>query len=194
MAIKINKNAIGNIETSLDKTNPSIQAEGDIVNKASLYFEDYLDAAKLKRFIKKVEKAIRSSDAYSNYIGNLRNEKGFVNCAVRGNITSEDASIEFHHYPFTLYNICNAVIMKHLINNEKFNSFSIANEVLELHSKNLVGLVPLCITEHQLVHDGVQSIPLKSVYGKVNEFVELYKDYLDDDIIEKYNKLIEILG
>ena len=79
-----------------------------------------------------------------------------------------------------------------IIKKENFTSFDICKEVLNLHSLNLVGLVPLCITEHQLVHDGVRFIPLTSTFGKIKEFVDIYFEAIDDNLIEKYNELVEM--
>ena len=193
LAIRVKKNNIGNIESSLNTQNPTLEDTEDDLVKSTFYFTDIYDMQKITRFIKKCEAMIRGSEAYSSYIGNLRNDKQLHFCALKGNITDEDASIEFHHYPFTLYDIVYTVIMKHIMDNKPFTSFSIVNEVLKLHSLNMVGLVPLSVTEHQLVHDGVRSLSIKSVFGDVNKFVARYNQYMDDNIIEKYNTLIKIL-
>ena len=193
MSIKIKKNNIVNIETKLDKSDPTLIADGDEFLQSSLYFSDCFDIPKLKRFIKRCEKMIRSSDAYSTYIGNLKNDKNLHCCAVKGNITDEDVDIEFHHYPFTLYDITYIVILEHVMKKEKFTSFSVTSEVLNLHATNVIGMVPLSITEHQLVHDGVRTISMKSVFGDINAFIERYAYYLNDELIDKYNILINII-
>lgn len=192
MAIKIKskKNSIVNIESSL-KSNENTIVNTESYDQVSMYFEDFYEPAKVKSFIKSCEKKIRNSDAYSNYIGNLRNEKGLHFCAIKGNITDEDASIEFHHYPFSLYDICYLELMRMGEQGEKITTFKLASNVIDLHANNLISLVPLCITEHQLVHDGVKFVPLTSCIGKINEFIDKYYDYLLDDHIEKYNKLVK---
>ena len=68
----------------------------------------------------------------------------------------------------------------------------VIDEVLKLHQKNQVGLVKLCKTAHELCHDGKIFIKLESIFGKVNEFIEDYKEYIPEDIIENYNKLIDM--
>ena len=50
-----------------------------------------------------------------------------------------------------------------------------------LHYKNQVGLVPLSITVHQLVHDGKIFIPLQNVYGNYLDFIEEYGAYISDN-------------
>lgn len=192
MNININNNKLGNIESSIDNKNPQLKVDDDEFNRITFYFEDFYDPKKLNSFIKKCEKMFRASDQYSSYIGNLKNDKGLHFCAVRGNITDEDVDIEFHHYPFTLYDITKLVIYDYISNDKKFTSFTIVNELIKLHSNNFVGLVPLCITEHQLVHEGVRSISIESVFGDVNSFISKYGYCMDDDMIEKYNKLIKV--
>lgn len=191
MAI-LNRNKIANIESSLNSKDPALIINNDEYFKTRYYFSDYYDSKKFTSFIKKCEQQLRKSDAYSKYLYNLKNEKGLHYCAVRGNITDADATIEFHHYPFTLYDIFYVVMIKHISLEENFSSFSLVSEVLDLHSNNLVGLVPLSITEHHLVHDGVRFIPMSSVYGNVGKFVNEYSYYMTDDMIEKYNKLIKM--
>lgn len=193
MAIRIKTQGnIENIKATMNKEEPQLTNQDNSYSALDFYFSNYYEPNKLKSFIKKCEHMIRSSEAYSKYIGDLRNNKELDRCAVLGNITDEDAEIEFHHYPFSLYDICNIVIMNRIIKKENFTSFDICKEVLNLHSLNLVGLVPLCITEHQLVHDGVRFIPLTSTFGKIKEFVDIYFEAIDDNLIEKYNELVEM--
>ena len=191
MAIRVKTQGnIGNIKANIDKEEPKLINTEDELSNLDFKFNSYYEPNKLKTFIKKCERMIRVSDAYSRYIGNLRNEKDLDRCAILGNITDDDADIEFHHYPFSLYDICRVVIMNKIINEKDFTSYDICIEVLNLHSLNLIGLVPLCVTEHQLVHDGVRFVPLNSVYGKVNEFINKYLEAIDDELIEKYNELV----
>lgn len=188
----INRNSIGNIESSLNQKDPELIIDNNDLFTTKFYFNDFYDTRKFNSFIKNCEQTFRKSEQYTTYLYNLKQEKGLHYCAVRGNITDEDASIEFHHYPFTLYDVFYILMTKHIILEEKFTSFSLIREVLELHSKNLIGLVPLSITEHHLVHDGVRVIPLTSVYGNVGEFVNEFSEYMDDEMIEKYNEIIKI--
>ena len=193
MAIRVKSQGnIGNIKASINTEEPKLVNTEDELSTLDFKFNEYYDPNKLKSFIKKVERMIRSSSAYSSYIGNLRNEKDLDRCAILGNITDDDADIEFHHYPFSLYDICRIVIMDKIIKEIPFTSFDICIEVMNLHSMNLIGLVPLCVTEHQLVNDGVRFIPLYSAYGKINDFINKYSDSIDDELIEKYNELVKM--
>lgn len=171
-----------------------LSVKGDSKNIIeSFYFTEFSDTKAIKSFIKKIESQIRKSNEYRDYIFHLDKEIGINQCAVFGNISdSDEVTLEFHHYPFTLYDIVEICVNNRIMNNEKFCSMDVIYEVLKLHEKNEVGLVKLCKTAHELVHDSKIFIKLESVFGKVNEFIEDYKNAIPDDLIEKYNKLIDM--
>ncbi|AMS01345.1 hypothetical protein AR9_g261 [Bacillus phage AR9] len=156
------------------------------------YFTDIYDDTKMKKLVGSIKSQIRSSDEYSHYIGFLKNELGLSHCAVLGNVSAEDASLEFHHYPFTIHDIINLSISRNILLGKKFNSFTIIKEVLDDHYNNIIGLVPLSLTVHELVHAGEIFVNLNQVYGDINEFNKKYSFAMTDDMIEKFNKLIEL--
>jgi len=148
------------------------------------------DTKKLHKFIKHVESKFRASEQYKNYLGFIKYEFDLTNCSILGNIDDDDASIELHHYPFTLYDITEICLNYHFKNNINLNSFKLIEYLLELHYQNLIGLVPLSETVHELVHnkDSGIFIAKESIFGNVNKFVEIYKDYIPTDTLESYNK------
>lgn len=161
----------------------------------SFYFDNFSDTKAIKKFIKSIERQIRSSNEYKDYIHHLNATIGLDRCSVFGNITEEDeVTLEFHHYPFTLYDIVEIVINDKVKKGEKFTSFDISQTVLDLHAKNLIGLVKLSKTAHELIHAGQIFVKLDSVFGKVNDFIEEFQqtDSIPAEIIENYNKLIEM--
>lgn len=95
--------------------------------------------------------------------------------------------MEFHHYPFTLYDITYIIYQNRYLDyitdqissklNKVINPFDIAKEVMELHYKNKVGLVPLSLTPHELYHKGELFIPLdkKYVFGNYLDILDTYK-------------------
>ena len=62
---------------------------------------------------------------------------------------------------------------------------------MRLHYRGLVGLIPLSVTAHELVHDGKLIVPLNCVYGKFVQFVKEYYDYIDDVLLVMLNEKIE---
>ena len=192
----INKpNEVNNL-ISLNKNDNIVIARKDNSKNiiGSFYFTQWTDMKETKNFIKNIERQIRSSKEYKYYIGHLNNEIGIHSCSVFGNISDdiEGITLEYHHYPFTLYEIVEICMNKFIMNNVDFTSFDIVKEVLKLHENNKVGLVKLSKTAHDLVHAGKIYINLKSIFGDVQSFVNEYLDYIPDDIKENYNKLIDM--
>lgn len=173
-----------------------------IKGKNSYYRLDYYTEAIYEekvfvRFVKNIEKIVRRSNEYSNIVYDLKVNKGLNACAILNNIkdSNEDesmATIEMHHYPFTLYDICSAVLEKMLFNKEKVSSFLVAKKVIELHNDNKIGIVPLCKTVHELAHAGKVFINLNLVYGYYDKFIEEYKDFFPDGLLDTYNKIVEM--
>lgn len=189
---KVNKaNSVNNI-ISL----PARDGDTELYDKnyrnvlSSFYFNGTIDPKINKKFIKAVESEIRRSPQYSEYIRYLSTDQNLTVDVYSGNISSEMATTEFHHYPFTLYDIVEIIVNKHIQQKDKYTSFDIAQEVLQLHYDNLIGLVKLTKTNHELVHAGKLFIPLDSVFGKVNTFTEMYKTYMFTDQIDKFNELV----
>lgn len=143
--------------------------------------------------IQKVENLIRSSYEYSRYTQYLKNDLDMNQCSYFKNIESgNNIKIELHHSPFTLFDITQIVISKHILEQGFALEFDVANEVMLLHYQNLVGLIPLSPTVHELVHNFLINIHPKNVYGEWEEFVKLYIDYFPDDINIKYDTIQEL--
>lgn len=137
------------------------------------------------KLIKTVERIVRRSTEYKMFIRYLKEEIDMTVCSFFNKVTNKDSnkiSIEIHHEPFTLFDITQIVVDKFIDNEEELNPLLIAEEVMKLHYMGMVGLIPLSITVHQLVHDGNLFIPLQNVYGNYVEFVEEYQDYITNDM------------
>ena len=60
-----------------------------------------------------------------------------------------------------------------------------ADEVMECHYLNRVGLIPLSKTIHEMVHKSDKIfIPLHLVYGRYKEFFDVYGEYMSDQLFE----------
>jgi hypothetical protein len=163
--------------------------------------KDFTDQKVLTKFIKGVEKLVRSSPEYKNYIAFLKNELDLTKCSFFRNIDINEikkVGLEFHHYPFTLYDI-SYIVFNHILLNNNVRSmyispFLIANEVTRLHYENLIGLVPLTKTIHELAHNGSIFIPLNYVNGNYSKFYEENQKYIPENmtnyiaILEKLDK------
>lgn len=137
------------------------------------------------KLIKTVEKIVRGSIEYKDYIQYLRNEIDMTQCSFFNNISNKDGgkvSIEIHHEPFTLFDITQIIVEKCMSLDEIINPLLLAEEVMKLHYQNKVGLIPLSVTVHQLVTMGKLFIPLQNVYGDFITFLEEYDAFIIEDI------------
>ena len=147
------------------------------------------------KFIKRVEKIVRSSKEYRDYIQFLKEHVGLDKCVFFQNVTNggenkkSRISIEIHHEPFTLYEIVDTVLTKYQDEGLPINDLLIADEVLELHYNNQVGLVPLSKTMHEMIHKSTKVIvPLNMCYGQYSEFLEEYEPYISEEMYEKLER------
>lgn len=157
-----------------------------------------LKSAKDKtRYIKSIERIIRSSLEYKNYVQFLRDNIDMTKCAFFNNVEngpdSKRVKIEIHHDPLTLFNITETVLNKYIAEGIPLNDLYIADEVMENHYLNRVGLIPLSKTIHEMVHKSDKIfIPIHLVYGRYKEFFEMYGEYMSDhlfDLLE--NKILQ---
>ena len=148
------------------------------------YYTDISTPKARRKFIERVKKIVRSSMEYRDYIQFLKENVGLDSCVFWKNVTGGDKhkriSIQMHHEPFTLEDYVNVVLTKYEEEGLPLNDLLIADEVLELHYENLVGLVPVSKTAHQLIHNTEKLfVPLNMVYGNYAEFLEKYDPYIE---------------
>lgn len=190
-----NETVIGNIQAVSNETKIGIKSVNSPFALA-FTFDDYYDEKAVKRFIKSVEKLIRQSTEYKTYIELLRTNIHALNKDnILSNITTGDVDLEFHHYPFSLYELIEIVMGNHIINKETFTSFSLAKEIMELHYKHLIGLVPLTRTTHELAHSGKIFLSNKQIFGNYQEFIKIYNNSISRELknkIENMNKYSEL--
>lgn len=139
--------------------------------------------AKVK-LVKFIEKLIRNSFEYREFVSFLRDAAGMDHCAFHSKISNRDSfkiKIELHHSPFTLYDITSIVLEKHILKYEKINELKIAEDVMKLHYQCRVGIIPLSKTVHKLVHNGVIFVPVNLVFGDVNTFIKKYEQYMSTE-------------
>ena len=147
-----------------------------------------------EKFIKRIEQIIRSSLEYRDYIAYLKENVNMTKCAFFQNVENAQGSrvrIEIHHEPLTLFDIVSVVLNKFIEEGIPLDDLYIADEVMDLHYKNMVGLIPLSKSLHQIVHNSNDIIiPLSLVFGDYKNFIHEYEDYLDENIIGKIERKI----
>lgn len=156
------------------------------------------DVEKVK-LIKRIESIVRSSGEYQDYTFFLRKNMDMDSCAFFHNISKATGSkvrVEIHHSPLTLFDIASIVLERAIAEGDEINDLLLADEVAELHYNNMVGLIPLSKTLHELAHPKEGDplvIPLYMIFGNYFEFLNKYKEYWKDNevIKSKLDKFVE---
>jgi len=186
------ENKLGNINFTEIKGNPIVKSDESMFPE-SFYFSKFYEEKAYTKFIKNIERMIRSSKEYKKYIELLRGNIAALNFDnVLNNITNADAELEFHHYPFTLYELVDLICVDKFLKKEKFTTFSITKEVMQFHYQNMVGLVPLTKTNHELAHNGNLFFSKKQIFGDYNRLVKIFEETLSSEIKEKLTRLDEL--
>lgn len=146
-------------------------------------------------FVKACEKAVRKSKEYKAFKAQLM-DIGLNKCQILGHIEADEdgaVTIEMHHGPIlTLFDYC-AIITDYLINtDQKVNTFRVARIVLDEHFNGNIQTVMLSKTVHQLVDSGEMFINFNQAIGNLNEFINKYREGLNDERIDKINRYIEL--
>lgn len=144
--------------------------------------------------VKKIESYCRASMEYGDLIAYLRKYVNMDECTFLTNFKAgkRKGMIEIHHAPFTLFSIVDVVMRKHEDLIGSIDEFDVCEEVMRLHYSGLVGLLPLSITCHQLVHRGDLDVPLWCVYGRFVEFTKKYYDWIPDETLAALNEQVQL--
>jgi len=152
----------------------------------SLKRDNFADEKEEKRFIKAVERMVRSSIEYREWLSFVRESLGMTACVFTGETEEETGDVEIHHHPLTLYDIVQAVCDTKILNNQSFSSFDIAYEVIDLHFKLKIGFVPLLGSLHKKFHNGYLEIPIELVQGDYKFLLNNY--HIRKNVLDKVLK------
>jgi hypothetical protein len=131
------------------------------------------------KFVKNVETAVRRSNEYHYWTSYITDALGHTTCSLTKE-SMHECSVEIHHHPITLYNICVAVIQDCMNKQEKFCSFDIATKIIELHFQDRVGYIPLLSSLHEKYHNSFLDLPIELVNGSYKYLLENLP-FLDDE-------------
>lgn len=148
-----------------------------------------------EKYIKTVEQIVRRSEPYKEYVKFLRENLDMNQCLILKNIRNVSGKhyrIEIHHEPFTLFDIIETVINRRLQFNEPIRTLPVSDEVMSLHYDGKVGLVPLTVTMHELVHNGRIFIPLQYVYQDYAGFFREYEHYFNQNTVDKLEAKVNL--
>lgn len=157
----------------------------------------FIEDINKKELIKYFESEIRDSFEYKYLIDLFKNTLDIKSCVFFKNYSLENGfKLEFHHHPFTLYDYTEAVVNKQIddhhqeIENDGDYVYEneVEKEVVMLHYKLMVGLVPLNPTAHAQVHDGKLDIHPDLIIGNYDKFYAEYCKYLSEAAKNKYQE------
>ena len=150
--------------------------------------------------ISKVESLIRHSRYYKRYIyyiaSNSFNNITSIDFFKDYCDDSEDITTELHHI-ITLYDlvvIAAAKLISEKDPDEYISIYTIADEVLEMHFKDLIPTVILAKNVHELVHAASYNIFNENIEihkGRLEKFKEIYKDFIDEDLLNNIDFIIK---
>lgn len=180
---------LGDVLKSSDKEEHTI--ESNITNlKLSLRIDDFNSEKDLERFVKSCERLVRNSPEYKLWVSYIRDVLNLTVCHITGESLNE-TTVDLHHHPFSLFMIVKGLIYKKIGNDEKFCSFDIAMETIEMHFNMYVPFVPLVYSLHEKFHNGFLKIPMEIVYGNCDYLMKEIFPFLDPD---EQNVIIERLS
>lgn len=147
--------------------------------------DSMVDVDLYNRFIHNAINLFRGLKFYKNYKAYLM-EMGLDHCQVLHNIDSNMATLEMNHCILTIFDIT-VMITEHFLNT--YGYVSVPHVVAELrfaHANNLVPIVMMSKTVHQLYHnaDNFYTHP-NQVFGKWTELFKRYYNGITPDICTK---------
>lgn len=174
------------LEKDADHVSADITA--DVFDITLQYLSD--DKEIDKKLIGYLEKCVRNSYEYRQYIEYLKSDLDITRVTLMPQIDTKDikVSLEFHHCPLTLFDICDIIsreMLKKAGPNGKVSLIDIMSEIVREHYAGLVGLVPLTTTLHEMVHTKSIVVPWCCIYGDVDRFLSAHKDSMDAGYIQK---------
>ena len=142
-------------------------------------YEDFVDETSYAKFVKEVERLVRTHPDYKVFVDWIKHTLGMDFCQVFSHVYDKiDATIEFHHGPiFTLYDICEIELTKFLQTGQRVNVYRVANSVLDLHFQLKVNGVMLSKTVHEMAHNEDIFINLSQSIGDVNAYIKSHARY-----------------
>jgi hypothetical protein len=150
------------------------------------------DEKDYERYVREIEGQVRKSFEYRQMIAYLRDNMNMNQCAFLKGVSNEETysiKIEIHHYPFSLRDIVDIVVRKRTYYNESLNVQMVAKEVMLLHYKLMIGLIPLSETVHELAHNSRLFVPVDKVMGRYELFVQYYKPFCTTEQLEVLERI-----
>jgi len=155
---------------------------------------DLNDEKEFSKYLFTIEKLVRNSTEYKTWMKYLRDYVDMNKCSYFSNINNIDTTkvrIELHHEPLSLYDIVVTVYNKRVHFRESLEMEMVAKEVMYHHYVMDIGIIPLCETVHELVHNNYLFVPSTHVFGNFRKFVNDYKDFMPPEVLMNLDSIDE---
>jgi hypothetical protein len=154
--------------------------ESDIYGEEYFITEEFLTDKDEYRFLRDVERMVRTSPEYKRWIRFVHGALGTNYICYLTGISSEECNIELHHHPISLFNYIKIAIS----NMEDYTTYSVAEKVMSWHFQNKIGFVPLSKTSHEMYHNKFLRIPIEIVEGDYESLLSEY-DVIPEEILSQ---------
>ena len=144
------------------------------------------------KLINDVENLCRHSFTYQEWVQYLRNYMDMNKCSFFEYISNVDTTsikIHLHHSPITLMEMVVTILEKRKFYKESLLIEAIAKEVMYVHYCTMVGIIPLCETVHELVHNQFIFVPNSAVMGNYKWFIDQYGPWIPTQVRNKYDNI-----
>lgn len=149
--------------------------------------DTFIDDKERIKIIKNIESLVRTSNEYKEMMSYIKKTNELNKCSILNGINSDDAKLEIHHNCLNLFDIVEIVIKRFNDCGEYWNSFIIADKVMDLHYNNMISLIPLSTTIHQYVHSRGLIFNKEYCIGDIQIFYDMYHEYMTEEQLEKFD-------
>lgn len=145
--------------------------------------------------VPEIEKMFRKSHEYRLFLKYMKEELKLRSCNFFCNIdfVDNDLTQEMHHL-ITLYDVCviaGRYLLDQIDEGQYITTFDVAKEVFKMHYEDLLPVVMLSKTIHEMVHADLYEVKPDTPMlwlGDYNKFYNKYGKYFLDDHFDLYKK------
>ena len=143
------------------------------------------DVDEYRKFLNNAISQFRHTRTYNNYKSFLCSI-GLNRCQYLGNVTSDMASVEMNHCILTIFDVAYIITETTLKEHGSITTFELVHMLKEVHKKNMVPLVMMSKTVHQLYHsDDDFYVAPSQIFGKWWELLKTFRAGISVDIAFK---------
>jgi hypothetical protein len=182
----IDEFSLPDISSYMDNGNPTLRSPTSTYELSLMQTKDSLnDIDFYSNFIHNAVMQFRKLRVYKNYKAYLMS-LGLDHCQYLHNINSDMATLEMNHVVLTIFDVA-LMISEHIVNTTgHVSTCQIVAELRRVHTNNLVPLIIMSKTVHQLYHNEENFfVHPNQVFGRWVELLNTYKNGITPEICVK---------